>query len=64
MLLGAWVLLVATHVNAGAVLTVQEFGTHDACEHAAAAARQLTEDAASVLGAARPHTWCVPKGNG
>ena len=61
MTFGAWVLIVATHTNAGAVVAMQEFGTQQACEHAAAAARRIADDAG---GLSDPRTWCVPKGNG
>lgn len=59
MVFGIWVLIVATHVNYGAVISMQEFNGQQNCEYAAMAARKLADDASFTAGA---HTWCVPKG--
>lgn len=53
-----WVLIVATHVNSGANVSMADFYTKDACTRAAVAANMLAQDAG--YGA---HTWCVPKGD-
>ena len=58
MNIGAWILIVATHVSSGGVVRMQEFGDHPACERAAAVVRKVADDASFV---ADPHTWCVPK---
>ena len=58
MNIGAWILIVATHVSSGGVVSMQEFYDRPACEHAAAVARKVAGDADFV---ADPHTWCVPK---
>lgn len=59
MVLGTWILIVATHVNSGAVISMQEFNSQQNCEYAATAARKLANDVSFIAGA---HTWCVPKG--
>lgn len=60
MTLTSWVLVVATHVGSGAVVSMHDFSDKAACEQAAKVAHQVALDAGST---SDPHTWCVPKGD-
>ncbi|MBB3004388.1 hypothetical protein FHX57_006770 [Paraburkholderia tropica] len=53
-----WVLLAVSHVNAGTSVAMQEFYDRPACEYAASAIRQMSDDT-SMMGST--HTWCVLK---